>query len=418
MLKGSALYLVIVIALVMAVICSSLIAAAYFYKLQYQYSARYGALQQNLGSAVNILLAGATPGEGEKRVSLYRSENDTVLIAAHPWGIYEFGTARAVIQEDTLARAFTLARTIDSASWSALYLVDEDRPLSVSGRTMIKGTAFLPKAGLKEAYVSGQAYQGDKRLVIGSKKVSSKTLPALGNAALQQLEKSFNTVAGKDSVLLRAGSVSNSFMRPTLSCSIDKKVYTLTNALSGNIVLHSDTTVVIAGSARLQNVLVFARVIVVEEGFRGSCQLFASDSISVGKNCHLDFPSAIGVLNFAEKALPGTQQKLSIGENTSVSGSIFTYEKSKNELRPLIELEKNVRVSGQLYAPGLLNFKDGVQIRGSVMAARFIYQTAYTRYENYLINLKIDGPALSPYYLTSALLPSAASAKKILQWLP
>ncbi len=421
MLKASALYLVIVIALVMAVICSSLIVAAYFYKLQYQRAMRYGALQQNLSSAVNILLAGQigeSSGNGERRFSLYGSENDTVLTDRHAWGVYELATARAFIQGDTLSKAFTLACPIDSASWSALYLVDEDRPLSLSGKTMIKGTAYLPKAGVKEAYVAGQAYQGDKRLVAGAKKVSGKTLPGLSHSVLQQLEKAFTTEGGRDSALLREGSVAASFLRPTRSCELGKKVYTLTGTLTGNLILHSDTTVVIAGSARLKNIIIFARAIIVEEGFRGSCQLIASDSLRVEKNCQLDYPSALGVMNFAANSVSGAQQKLSIGQNTSVFGTIFTYEKSKSELRPLIDLDKNVHLSGQLYSPGLLNFKDGVRVEGSVMAARFIYQTAYTRYENYLINIRIDGPALPHYYLTSALLPSATRAKKILQWLP
>jgi hypothetical protein len=80
-------------------------------------------------------------------------------------------------------------------------------------------------------------------------------------------------------------------------------------------------------------------------------------------------------------------------------------------------LDKGALVNGQVYAQHILSTKDNAAVKGSVFTTRFMYQTAFSRYENYLINLKIDAPALSAYYLTSDLTPVASSEKKILQWL-
>ena len=201
------------------------------------------------------------------------------------------------------------------------------------------------------------------------------------------------------------------------SVDFKKSVKTLADvSLSGNIILYSDTLLIIDGSTTLNNVIVFAKSISVKQGFHGNCQLFARDSIGVESNCTFNYPSCLGIVRF-ETPMAGMPAKIHIGEKTRVSGVLFTYEKEKKEVLPMIELAKNSVIIGQVYASGMLNYKEGVQINGSVYTSRFVYQNAYTRFENYLIDTRIDATALSPYYLTSGLLPSAAKPNKVLQWL-
>jgi hypothetical protein len=416
MLKASALYMVIVIALVMAITCSSLIVAAYFYKMQYQKSFRMGQLQLNAASGINILLGSKIDFSSKHKVSLFGQPNDTVVLERSPWGLYDVGTAQAFIQKDTLSRTCSIGNSIDSTQWSALYIIDEDRNISVSGKTSIQGVVYIPKAGIKEAYVNNQAYQGDKRLVIGDKRKSDRTLPVLNNTVLLRLQKmSQKADRSNDSLLILQDSVKQSFLKPALYFDLGKNAFTLSNNLEGHIFIRSDTTITISSTARLQNILVLAPAIKVESGFHGSCQLFATDSILVEANCRLDYPSVLGVLNFGEKAIG--QRKLSISSGSSVTGVIFTYEKAKNELMPVLDLGKEVVLTGQVYAQGLFNYQDGTVIHGSVYTTRFLYQTSYTRYENYLINFTLNGPSLSSYYLTSGLLPADGKIKKVLQWL-
>lgn len=415
MLRASALYLVIVIALVMAVICSSLITAAYFYKLQYQKTFRYSRLKNNLTSGLNILLESTEITDKPTAVNLFDKANDTVILSRSSWGVYQIGTVEAYAQQDTLRQVCALGAAIDSPKWAALYVIDEDRALSVSGKTLIRGTAYLPKAGISEAYVNNHSYEGDKRIVIGNKRTSEKTLPALNAETLQQLEQYTKSNAHPDSLPIPTNVVNRSFLKQALNFNLGKQVFTLTSALTGNIVVHSDTTLVLAKEAHLENVIIMARAITIKSGFQGTCQLFATDSIVVEPDCRFDYPSALGIIRFQEKAKG--QEKLIIGDHTILNGIMFTYEKQKNELLPYISLGKETRLTGQIYSQGLLNYQDDCVIQGSVYTSRFLYQSSYTRYENYLINLTVDAPALSPYYVTSDLLPSATTSKKVLQWL-
>jgi hypothetical protein len=113
MLKASSLYIVIVISFIIAVICSSLIAAAYFYKLSYQKKFRYDKLQNNLQSGINLLLSEKETPYGEvEKISLFDHDADSVITGKLPWGVFDIGTVQAFIQQDTLQKSFMIAKTL------------------------------------------------------------------------------------------------------------------------------------------------------------------------------------------------------------------------------------------------------------------------------------------------------------------
>jgi hypothetical protein len=418
MIRASALYIVIVISLVIAVICSFLLMAAYIYQEQYAVKTRFDRLSNNLSSGINILLATKDSSYRQgKLFNLYEGDQDSVLLRTMTWGIYDLGIAEAFKGRDMLFKVFSTAYCIDSTKWAAVYLADEDRPLSLSGNTELVGNAYLPKAGLKPAYVDNQAYQGDKRLIIGKQYDSERKLPALNKNILQLLERLFSSGPSHMTKKLLTDSLNRSFRDSSLKIRLGTNALAISNTrLSGNIILYADTLLTIDSSAVLNNVLVFAKAILIKKGFHGNCQLFARDSISIGANCTFTYPSCLGILRI-KTPMVGHPAQINLGENSSFTGTIFTYEKELSGIPSVINLAKGVQVNGQIYAQNSLSTKDKVTINGSVFVNRFSYQSAFTRYENYLINLKINAPALSRYYLTSGLLPVASTDKKILQWL-
>ncbi len=421
MVKASALYIVIIIALVIGLLCSALIAAAYFYKAQYQQKFRYDQLETNINSGVNILLAGEdSTYRDASTFSLFSHDSDSVNLQRLPWGIHDVGIARAFIQKDTLYKIFTFANTIDSSKWAALYLADQDRALNLSGETSIIGNAFIPKAGVNKAYVNNKAYQGNEKLIYGKKNNSQKKLPELAQNKIKLLESYLSKDHGNlqaDTVLPKADSLKNSFFSPTRSFNFRKTVETVKEiALSGNVILFSDTTIIIDNSASLDNVLVFARSVIVKSAFHGTCQLFATDSIHVEPDCVFNYPSCLGVLSVNTGATRSVPQII-IDKNTSLKGLIFTYQEKNEDLLPLLSFDENVIITGQIYSQGMIKFKKGLNVQGSVFTRLFVYQNDFNLMENMLIDSKISSKALSPYYLTSELLPVAKKRKKVLQWL-
>jgi hypothetical protein len=415
MIKASALYIVIVIALVIAVLCSSLIVSAYYYRAEYQKKFRYDKLQNNLSSGINILLTVTDSSYNKERTfSLFGRDDDSVSLKKTAWGIYDIGVVRSFIQGDTLYKAFSIANSVDSSKWAALYIADEDRAISVSGKTLIRGDAYLPKAGIQQAYVDNKAYEGDKRLVIGKKLISAKKLPDLDTNRLRQLNQYFTA---KGDNVFDKDSVQQSFLKLTKIFDFKKHAYTLSHVyLKGNIILHSDTTLTIDSTVKLDNVTIYAPVIIINGGFKGNCQLFATDSVSAGANCRFEYPSCIGIIRFVSPRV-NSHAKITLGENSMFSGQIFTYEKKPSELLPTISIGKKDTIKGNIYSQSVLELKDKAVVYGGVITHSFLYKSSFTLYENYLINISIDSKNLSPYYLTSELVPVAKRRQKPLKWL-
>lgn len=416
MVRASALYIVIIIALVIAVLCSSLIVSAYYYREGYQHKFRYDQLENNLASGINIVLeSNDTTFQISKSMSLFGHNNDSVSLRQVMWGVYDIGTVRSFIGKDTLSRCFMIGHEIDSAKWGALYLSDNDRPLSVSGKTSITGDAFLPKAGIQAAYVNGIAYTGSKNLLTGKKKASEKVLPLPDTARPMQLSKLFSL---KGDHLNQRDSVQNSFFDPVNIYNLDKNAEVVSNVrLKGNIVLTSDTTLTLDSSAKLDGILVYAPAIVVKSGFRGNCQLFAKDSISVGKNCHFTYPSCLGIIRTRRTPIEQTPAQINLGPDCSVEGLIFTYEAQIKEPKAVMMLGKQDTIRGMIYAPGHLQLSDSTWVEGSVFTSGFLYKSPTTLFENYLINVSLDGQALSRYFLGGEAAPATTQKKKVLKWL-
>lgn len=371
-------------------------------------------LSNNLQSGINILLAGADQTYSEHTISLFGHNNDSVTIRRDFWGLYDVGISKAFIQKDSLVKAFTIANKPDSANWNALYLTDQDSPLSVSGGTAIIGDASLPAAGVQIAFTD-KPYTGDKKPVSGHIRHSEKTLPALNAEKLQQLEQIF-TAEHNGSNQVKEDSTCNSFNNATVYINLGKEPATLKNKyLLGNIIIRSDTTVTIDSTVRLDNIMIFAKSILVNNGFKGNCQLFATDSVKIGRRCVFSYPSGVGVLN--KKANRGIEPEIILDKNTVFSGIIFTSNKNKGLQDPKIVVEDGVKINGQIYSQSEVMFKGKAEITGSLYTIEVANFNSFRYSRNYLIDVKINGPALSSYYLASTFLPGAGKQKKILKWL-
>lgn len=401
------------------VICAALIALAAFYRLQNQHAYRFERLQHNMHSGIEQLLANrnTTLADG-KFIDLYNDGRDSMYLQKYAWGLYDVGVVQAYKLQDTLTCVFTIARELDSTKWCTLYLADEDRPLGVTGKTLINGDAYIPAAGVKSTYVDGRQYEGPTNIISGKTLRSKPLLPGLNEELVNALCTQFQVPRSINTSINLNGVISNSFKNKELPFMASKSILNLVNGkINGHVIIRSDTTIVIDSTMMLDNVLIFAKAIDVKSGFRGRCQLFATDSVSIGKRCVFLYPSAAGVIRSKRyKAQIPVQIKLDAA--TRFNGILFTYEKEPDVLKPVIELGDRTDVSGQLYTAGYVRLSDkGNSIKGSIFCTRFLYRTAFSTFENYLINAQINSDELSLYYYTSSLLPVAGQKQQILQWL-
>ena len=419
MIKAAALHIVIIIALVIAIISASLLSVAFYYRLGQQQKARMDRLGSNLKSGTAILLSANYEAADTVAVrDLFEEGTDSVLLFQQQWGAFTINTVRAFQQRDTLQQSFLSGGSFTNTA--AIYLADEDRPLSVSGSTQITGDGELPKSGLKQSYIDGKPYVG-KELIKGKITSSSRTLPDLQETVLKTLLEYFPDTAKESKPIpgeqewKPRDSVTNSFYQRRQVYRLKPSHQLLSGiTIKGHIVLISDTTLTIASDAKLEDVLIYAPAIIIKDGFKGSCQLFARDSIVTGKNCDFSYPSFAGVFKPAGSKI---QTKISLGAGSHFSGILLSYEKERSDLQTLIAIGKNSMVKGEVFATGFISMEAPVTVYGKVYARRFIMQRSGVRYENYLVDVIINRTLLSKYYLSSPLFKRADQDKHILRWL-
>jgi len=411
MLKASTLYIVVIISLLIAMISASLLTIAFYYRLEVQKKTRLDHLLHNENSGREILLSeGFSDYDKDVVMDLFAEQKDSLVLRKELWGVYELGMVKAFELKDTLKRSFLIGNAfLDS---NVLYLADEDRPLSISGTTALIGNAELPKSGLKQSYVDGKPYEG-KELIKGKITESKRNVPPLNEKLIQQIERNFKPEKG---LLFNVrDSMVNSFFNAAQLYQLDLNQPMIEDTkLRGKIILVSDTVVTIAATAVLEDIQIYAPAIVVAPGFKGSCQLFARDSIIIGKDCTFNYPSFAGIFKPEAGKI---QSKISIGEGVTFSGILMTYEKKRSDLQTMISLGAKSRVKGEVFATGYIKMEKGITVYGKVYAKRFIMQTPATLYENYLIDITLNRKLLSKYYLSSIVFKRGTPDKKVLKWL-
>jgi hypothetical protein len=410
MLRAGALYFSIIVAFIIALICASLIMLAAHYRGSYLKEIRMARLSRNMDSGIAYVLAqNASAKENNIALDLFGDQTDSILIEAKHWGIFTLATVKSFVLTDTLKRSFLMGQETTNDA-VALYLSDEDRPLSVSGDTRITGNVEVPKAGLRKSYVDSRPYSGDQ-LVYGKIADSKRTLGGLEDMWIQEIETELDFDPTK-LPSLNGGDERVSFFSKAKKFNVSA-MGQITTQLAGQVILYSDTTVKISAAAKLDNTIIYARSILVADGFKGNCQLFARDSIVIGNDVNLGYPSVLGLVS-KEKMVD--QAKITLGKNNRFEGIIFSYEPKRSALQTLIALGEQSTVQGEVYATGLIKLGKQVKVAGKVSCNRFIMQTPATLYENFLIDVILNRKARSRVYLSSAIFTGAAETQKILRW--
>ena len=421
MIKAGSLFYAIVISLIIAIISSSLILFAYLTRIQFENFEANQQLNLNADSGLNLLLSKQSLVElnQQKTIDLFNTGTDNVELTRKSWGAYEILISKAVFKNIEVTRIAQSGFYPDSAHLYSLYLTDEDKPLALCGNTLIKGTAYLPKAGVKRAYIEGQSFTGNT-LIEGQIKQSENTIPKFNKDLIDNIQSVFSKklITRNDSTITVEGELSgdtlnNGFQNRTLVIVSSIPLRVSSGVYSGNIAIISDKQITISSNAYLKDVVIFAPKIIIENEFRGNLQAFASDSIIINKNVSLAYPSILGLVVDGNKSK--NNSAIILDENDTISGNIFVYKNEVDVLKQagLIIPGKAV-VLGQVYSDGYVDLKG--TIKGSLMCNKIMLSTSSSVYENHLLNAIIDVSELSKYYVGINLVEESA-IKKVVKWL-
>jgi hypothetical protein len=418
MLKASSLLYATVIALIIALISSSLILYSYLNTLQIRKNIDEQRLVLNANSGLNILLSKdeLIPFGEKKSIDLFETGLDSVQLERRSWGVFEIGICKSIIKNRSIS-SIILIGGFNSTENIAFYLADEGKPLSVCGNTEIIGTAYLPKAGVKRAYIEGQNFTGSQ-FVKGEAKQSFSQLPGLNTNLLKLIKERFASIGDKKDSIYYVGekdipdSIDNSFDKSTIVIYGKGPLNLSFQHYSGNVILISDKAVFISPEAILKDILILAPKVVFDKSFSGNIQVFATDSVIVKEKCLFNYPSVLSIIR-SDKSVDNPC--ISIGEDSQVRGIILGYEEIDNPNKKIkVSLAKNTILTGFLYSNGIADLK-GI-IFGTAYVDKLILNTPSSVYENHLLNAIINRSKL-PESFAGIELKDINYSKKIVKWL-
>ena len=393
-MPAGALLYVISISLVIGLLLSFFILFISYKKLYREQLVISSNLLRNAESGINLLQSDKTLAQYEaETLDLFGTGKDSVTLKQIPWGIFNVLVSTATFknkQEQLIALA---GPGINAEDKTALYLADLDRPVSVSGDTKLKGICYLPKAGIKSAFVEGSSFTGSK-MVDGVTKNSTPMLPALDEAWLAnllQLSKRDFTVPGLERIAIPLDSLKQSFAKPTQIIEQEGTITLSHIKLEGNIIITSSRKVIIESDCQLKDVMIVAPYIRIKEDFAGQANFVASDSILVDKKVKLRYPSSLVVVRESAK---NVTPFVSVDEDAEICGVLMCWQKEFDfRFLPKLMLAKNTFTKGQIYSNGYVGLNSS-NIFGSVYAYKLLLATGSAVYENHLLNTTIDGTRL------------------------
>ena len=356
-------------------------------------------VRMDLHSATALYLCDSTIMENNDSVivSLYGEGEAPIVIGRQRWGLYEAVSIRHS-KDDPSRKLYLMGRSIECRHRAALWLCDRNRALSLAGNTSISGPVYVPLNGINYTEISGRRFQGEQ-IASDMHKVSRRDLPELS----QELYVYLDSLRGMESLSIDyrnipgAGSY-RSFEEPTIyaHCQIPGGVEL---HLNGNIVLFGDR-LVLSGKSDIHDILVLARSVIIEDGFRGRAQIFCEDSVRIGPNVRLEYPSGA----FVDASGPNAPC-ITVGEGSQVGGylGVINGERDRYVLEnPCFRLGRNALVRGLVYMDG------SCDMAGAVKGAAYIkdcfyrddrsvysgtlYDVSVEREDSLAFPMLIDGP--------------------------
>lgn len=412
--KAGALYYAVFISFLSAATVVFLLLGNYLNSRLVTIELQKNKLVRDVNSAIKLVIA--NPDEfgfdSPQETDLFGDEGTLVTVNRKRFGVYHIVHAETSWKNLYYSKLALTGEHFFSGEKTALYMADKNKYLSVSGETVISGTCYLPKYGVRRAYIEGKGFRGDK-LVYGQVKNSVSSLPEMNNSLFEYLSGyiegrnyqndsviDFDNLNGNEEII-------QSFNSKMLVCRSTENIIIKEGLFRGNIAIHSGKGILIGRGAVLEDVLLYAPNIYIEPGFSGTIQAFAADTLVVGNDCDLEFPSVLGIIN---KKLNNCIMKIESG--SAVAGGIIISQKMPAMKEPELYIEESASVYGMVYCKGIVEHKG--EIYGSLYCNGFALKTPSAFYENHLLNATVDVNRLSQYFVGFSLFQN--NAERIIKW--
>ncbi len=376
MVKAHSLLYAVYICLIVSIICGAILYFASLYnQLNLFYNTRENLYIQNQ-SYVNFALENLDENntfyqdEVTGIQSFYENKSYGILNILHVKTFTKFDTIASV----HLTGSFSNEKT-------CLLIANQGEPFYYSGKVKLIGDKKLSTLRIQEKYIKNEQ---NLLTANGTLELAQPHLPKF-NPALKDFFKQDVSYRFQLKDIERKGDsiYFNSFKNETIGIQFSGTV--LENiTIKGNFILYAKDSVFIKNTAVLEDVIIRSPKIMVEEDFKGSLQLFASDKIEVGKTAQICYPSVLCLYGDSSE-----KRVVKVNEGASIYGAVILIEEydSKQEENIMI-LKKEAVVIGEIYCMGKLMIEG--KLYGTAYTNKVFYATETSHYDNCMVNSEID----------------------------
>lgn len=382
--QGGALYIAVLISIIIGIMLSLFLLMARYNQRTVVIYNQKSQLSENLNSAFEISKSKYFNGNVNSQWQKNLFSDDSTRITKLQWGAYTVVTAETKNRHERLQQACLFGTFMPADT--ALIIADNGRPVGLCGKIRFSANVFLPKAGIKPAFIEGQSYQPSPANSAFIKSISGN-IPELSaemkSTLLNMLQKKPES---NDSVVGNINPVeSGSFFQRTI-------VHQLPAGKLSNIKLKNNIKLLCVGdlevdsTCKFDNVLIVCRKVRFKEGFSGSVHVIASDSIITGSNCTFGFPSSFVLAGQDNNVL---LKSILFGEKNYFAGGIVAFSEN-----PTIQTKMFVQLGSSCKTLGLIYCSDYVNAAGTVnatiIAKSLLLKTPSAVYENHLLDCELD----------------------------
>lgn len=384
-LKGGALFIAILISIIIGIILCMFILIANYNQRNVTVYGQSSQLYYNLQSAFEIAQSEYFTDDKNDKWIKNTINDDSLKIKKMHWGAYLLITADTKNRHQTLSQSGLYG--ISMPSDTGLMISDNGRPVGLSGAVIFKANCYLPKAGIKAAFIEGQSFINSPQNA-GFTKVSQTQIPLVEKEILKKMELQQNNVnVYLDSLV---SGLPQNFTRSFHSKTI---VLDVSSGRLSNMALKDNIKIVgknieIDNTCYLENVLIICEKIKFKEGFKGKVHVIASDSIITGKKCEFLYPSSFVLLPKEDKS---TDLKwIDINEDCKFYGGILALNKSDdpNGSKVFIKLNAKSEINGFIYSANYLHLEG--KVNATVISDKLLLKTPSAVYENHMLACEID----------------------------
>lgn len=387
--KAYVLFLTLILMLIFSLISYSVLMYVYYHKTKLADVFTEEKLNNNFYSAMNFAVVSDLNVDTRYEFDLYGQAEDSVSLKKLNWGlfsVYEIESRKGTAKKNGVFFMGFQA----SAPVELLYVSDMGKMLFASGPVIVNGMASLPSRGIRPGSV--KTLQIPTKIKILQTSKSNTQLQVFPSELMNSADENIDVamlLKNKNSVesFIVDDTIRNSFRSNTRIIISNNKLILSKKYLEGNIKIISTREIVVDSSSILNDVILIAPKISISNGFKGSMQCFSSDSIFLGKNVNLLYPSLLCVLS------KQANSSITINEGSRIEGSIIalSYFHAQNVE---VLLPYQFQLNGLLYVAGKLEIHG--DIKGAVYTSRLVLKTKQGVFEDYITDVSIR--PLDDYY--------------------